>query len=143
MAKTAAAWFWSRLRALVRSDRIWPSRLLAVLIALLLLPLLLPFLAWPAVAQGDPARTEAVKLDPARAEPVKGEATFSAPNGYARLVLKFADDVATDVVSAGSILVIRFNRPVDLPVEALVDAVPSYVSAARRDPDGTAIRLSL
>jgi hypothetical protein len=32
---------------------------------------------------------------------------------------------------------------VDIPVDKLSDAVPDYVGSARRDPDGTAIRLSL
>ena len=48
---------------------------------------------------------------------VKGEATFSASGGYARLVLKLAEDVESDVVTAGSIIVIRFKRPVDIPVD--------------------------
>src|SRR6202790_2829631 len=62
---------------------------------------------------------------------------------WARLVLKLADDVGSEVTTAGSILVIRFNRPVDIPVDKLSDAVPDYVGSARRDPDGSAIRLSL
>jgi tetratricopeptide (TPR) repeat protein len=78
-----------------------------------------------------------------RAEPVRGEATFSAGGGFARLVLRLADDVESDVTTAGSIIVIRFKRPVDIPVDRLSDAVPDYVSSARRDPDGSAIRLSL
>lgn len=72
-----------------------------------------------------------------------GEATFSAANGYARLVLKLKEDVESEVTTAGSIIVIRFKRPVDIPVEKLGDAVPDYVGSARRDPDGSAIRLSL
>lgn len=76
-------------------------------------------------------------------DPVKGEATFSATGGYARLVLKLADDVDSEVTTAGNILVIRFKHPVDIPVETIADAVPDYVSSARRDPDGSAIRLSL
>ena len=78
-----------------------------------------------------------------RADPIKGEATFAAANGYARLVLKLAEDVESEVSTAGSILVIRFKRPVDIPVDRLSDAVPDYVTSARRDPDGAAIRLSL
>ena len=38
---------------------------------------------------------------------------------------------------------IRFKRPVDIPVDKLSEAVPDYVGSARRDPDGSAIRLSL
>src|SRR5436305_12337375 len=78
-----------------------------------------------------------------QAQPVKGEATFSAADGYARLVLKLDEDVDSDVSVAGSIVVIRFKRPVDIPVDNLSDAVPAYVGSARRDPDGSAIRLSL
>lgn len=76
-------------------------------------------------------------------DPVRGEATFSASGGYARLMLKLAEDVESEVTTAGSIIVIRFKRPVDIPVDKLSDAVPDYVGSARRDPDGMAIRLSL
>jgi tetratricopeptide (TPR) repeat protein len=78
-----------------------------------------------------------------RADLVKGEATFSAADGYARMVLKFTEDVEAEVTTAGTIIVIRFKRPVDLPIDQLSDAVPDYVGSARRDPDGSAIRLSL
>jgi hypothetical protein len=77
------------------------------------------------------------------AEPVKAEATFSSGGGYARLVVKFAEDVGSEVVAAGSIIVIRFERPVDVSVDKVADAVPDYIGSARRDPDGSAIRLSL
>jgi tetratricopeptide (TPR) repeat protein len=75
--------------------------------------------------------------------PVKGEASFSASGSYARLVLKLAEDVESDVTTAGTILVIRFKRPVDIAVEKLTEGAPDYVASARRDPDGSAIRLSL
>ena len=81
---------------------------------------------------------------PCRADdPVRGEATFSSAGGFARLVLKLAEDVESEVSTAGSIIIIHFKRPVDIPVDKLSDAVPDYVGSARRDPDGTAIRLSL
>src|SRR5207244_203365 len=81
---------------------------------------------------------------PCRAEdPVKGEATFSSSGGYARLILKLAEDLESEVTTAGSVIVIRFKRPVDILVDKLPDLVPDYVGAARRDPDGSAIRLSL
>jgi tetratricopeptide (TPR) repeat protein len=78
-----------------------------------------------------------------RADPVKGEATFTVTGGYARLVLKLADDVPSEVTTAGSILMIRFKRPVDIPTDKLAEMAPDYVGAVRRDPDGSAIRLSL
>ncbi len=75
--------------------------------------------------------------------PAKGEATFSNAGGYARLVLKFSEDIATEVTTAGSIVVIHFERPVDLTADRLAESVPDYVANVRRDPDGTAIRMSL
>ncbi len=68
---------------------------------------------------------------------------MTGANGYARLVLKFKEDVTTDAVIAGSVLIVRFEKPVDLPVDALPDTLPSYIGMVRRDPDGTAIRLAL
>jgi hypothetical protein len=129
MGRTAADGIWSLGRALARTARHCigrPSQLSAVLILAGLT------LALPSRAQ-----------DLVKQEPVKGEATFSAAGGYARLTLKLAEDVESEVTTAGSIIVIRFKRPVDIPVDKLSDAVPDYVGSARRDPDGSAIRLSL
>ena len=124
MGRTAAAGIWSLGRALARTARhcLRPSSSLSVLLAVAGLTFSLP------------CRAE---------DPVRGEATFSASGGYARLVLKLAEDVDSDVSVAGSIVVIRFKRPVDINVDRLSDAVPSYVGSARRDPDGAAIRISL
>src|SRR3954463_1191285 len=81
---------------------------------------------------------------PARAaDPVRGEATFAAAGGFARLVIKLGEDVPSEVTTAGSILIIRFDRPVDVPVDRVPEGAPDYVNSARRDPDGSAIRLSL
>jgi hypothetical protein len=121
MALRAAAEVWSQVCARARTVRRCAHGVLAI-------ALLLGILSFAPAC---------------RADPVKGEATFSAEKGYARLMLKFSEDVASEVVTAGSILVIRFERPVDLPVDRLAEAVPDYVTSARRDPDGTAIRLSL
>lgn len=77
------------------------------------------------------------------ADAVRGEASFSAGGGFARLVIKLGEDVPSEVTTAGSILIIRFDRPVDVPVERVPEGAPDYVNSARRDPDGSAIRLSL
>ena len=79
----------------------------------------------------------------AHAQMVKGEAAFSASGGYARLLFKLAEDVPVEVTTAGSIVIIRFERPVDIPMDRWVEGALDYVSSARRDPDGSAIRLSL
>jgi hypothetical protein len=127
MGRTAAAGIWSRGRALARtaSHCLGLSASLSVVFVLAGLTLSLPCRAQD------------------KQEPVKGEASFSAAGGYARLVLKLAEDVESEVTTAGSIIVIRFKRPVDIPVDKLPEALPDYVGSARRDPDGSAIRLSL
>jgi len=120
MARQAAGGRGSRTRALARTARLCLFRLATGLTGL------------------------TVVATPVRAQDlVKGDANFSSGGGFARLVLKLAEDVDTEVTTAGSIIVIRFKRPVDIPVEKLSDAVPDYVGSARRDPDGSAIRLSL
>jgi tetratricopeptide (TPR) repeat protein len=78
-----------------------------------------------------------------QSEPVRGEATLQAASGYARLVIKLSEDVDSQVTAAGQIIVIRFKRPVAIAVGRIAEAAPDYVSSARGDPDGTAIRLSL
>ena len=131
MARTAATETWSRGRAWARTAgfclETFRGRLASLSAVLVLCGLAL---STPCRAQDQVA-------------PVKGTATFSSSGGYARLVLKLAEDVESEVATAGSIIVIRFKRPVDIPVDKLSDAVPDYVGSARRDPDGSAIRLSL
>src|SRR5215212_10293921 len=123
MALWAAAGVWSLSRACARIARGWPNR-----VAMLAAGLMLAGSASPALSQVDR---------------IKGEATLTAAGGYARLIIKLADDVDSQVTAAGSIVVIRFRRPVDIAVGKLSDAVPDYINSARTDPDGAAIRLSL
>lgn len=85
-----------------------------------------------------------VQSQSAHADQIKGNATLSSPDGaYGRLLLQFGEEVPTEVTMAGSILVVSFAKPVDVSVDGLSDALPAYVNSARRDPDGTAIRLAL
>ncbi|MGA7715160.1 MAG: tetratricopeptide repeat protein, partial [Bradyrhizobium sp.] len=130
MARMAAAGFWLRVRASAlatrharaRHRRRGAGRLLGAALFL--------------VALAFPVRGFA-------ADEVPAEATFSSGGGFARLVIKFNEDVGSEVVTAGSIIVIRFERPVDVSVDKVAESVPDYIGAARRDPDGSAIRLSL
>jgi tetratricopeptide (TPR) repeat protein len=122
MARKAAAGFWSRACALARG---LPRhiRLASALAGCLLIGL--------------------TAATPVRADAIRGEATFSAAGGFARLVIKLGEDVPSEVTTAGSILIIRFDRAVDVPVDRVPEGAPDYVNSARRDPDGGAIRLSL
>src|SRR6516164_7194124 len=141
MARPAAGGFCSRIRALARSTRgcLAASALIAAFA--------IPTLAWSAPANRAapaPARAAAPPAPAAaRMEPVRGEATFTQAGGYARLLFKFSEDIATDVTTAGSIAIIHFERPVSISADRLAESVPDYVAGVRVDPDGSAIRLSL
>lgn len=121
MAREAADGLWSRARALAPglSRHVRKARLVAACLLIGFTP---------------PAHS---------ADAIRGEATFSAGGGFARLVIKLGEDVPSEVTTAGSILIIRFDRAVDVPVDRVPEEAPDYVNSARRDPDGGAIRLSL
>ncbi len=107
MARMAAAGFWTPLWACARTLRRGQGgrcRLVAALVA-----------------------AGTMVSGACHADPVKGEATLAASGGYARLVLTLTEDVDTEVSAAGAIIVIRFKRPVDIPVDKLSDSVPDYI----------------
>ncbi|MCG6204523.1 tetratricopeptide repeat protein [Rhodopseudomonas sp. HC1] len=85
----------------------------------------------------------ALSAQPAVAQAVRGEASFDASGGYGRLLFQLAEDVDSDVVMAGLIVVIRFKRPVDIPIDKLTESGRDYIGSARLDPDGYAVRLAL
>ena len=83
-------------------------------------------------------------LSAARAdEPIKGEVKAVNDGGFLRLMFQFDEAVEATTRVSGAIVIISFNKPVALAVERLNVNAPDYISAARRDPDGSAIRLAL
>jgi tetratricopeptide (TPR) repeat protein len=78
-----------------------------------------------------------------RADPIKTTLTAAATDGYARLVFTMSEYTEATVRLASSVLIISFKKPIDVSLERLSSQVPDYVSAARRDPDGTGVRLAL
>lgn len=105
-----------------------PRRRAGIRPVFILLILILIGLAWPALAQ-DAA--------------IKGDVSVSTSGGFARIVLRFAEEVETDVRASNNIVVITFKTPVDVGVDRVNIGAAGYVSAARKDPDGKAIRLAL
>jgi hypothetical protein len=79
----------------------------------------------------------------ARSAPLKSDISVTTQGGYARMVFSFPEDNDADVRLANGIVVIRFKKPVDVPVDRIAGHAGAYVSVARRDPDGTAVRLAL
>ena len=63
--------------------------------------------------------------------------------GFVRLMFQFDEAVEATARVSGAIIVITFNKPVSVAVERLNVNAPEFISAARRDPDGSAIRLAL
>jgi tetratricopeptide (TPR) repeat protein len=79
----------------------------------------------------------------AAAEPVKGKIAVTTEGGYARLAFHLAEEVPAIVTVKFPIMVVTFNKPVAIDVGGLNAAAAGYISAARIDPDGTAIRIAL
>jgi tetratricopeptide (TPR) repeat protein len=80
---------------------------------------------------------------PAQAEPVQADITVDLSGGYARIVFRFSDEIDADVRMANNILVVGFKTPVAINVDRLYSNAAGYVGAARRDPDGKAVRMAL
>lgn len=76
-------------------------------------------------------------------EPVKGEIKVVNEANYTRLVFRLDEIVDSRVRQSGAILVIEFKKPVAIAVDRINAGAPTYISAARRDPDGKAVRIAL
>lgn len=66
--------------------------------------------------------------------------------GYGRIVLTFKDRTLLpiyDAVITGGVLRISFEEPIDIKVDDVPLDLGEYVTIARRDPDGSAIRFAL
>src|SRR5262249_20746091 len=79
----------------------------------------------------------------AGAEVSRGAVGKNAGGGSARLVFIFPEENEADVRVANGIIVIGFKKPVDVKLDRVVANASAYVSVARSDPDGTAVRLAL
>ena len=79
----------------------------------------------------------------ALADPIKASVNANASGGFARLVFTMSDYDAATIRQQGSVLIITFKEPIDVSVDKLAAQVPDYIGAARRDPDGMAVRLAL
>lgn len=74
---------------------------------------------------------------------IPGEATVTTTGGYGRIVIRMTREVEAQARIANNILVIQFKQPIDIRVDRLGTAASEYIGAARRDPDGKALRFAL
>ncbi|UYW26741.1 hypothetical protein [Methylorubrum extorquens] len=65
------------------------------------------------------------------------------PEGFGRIVLTFDEPVSVKARLSGAILVLNFGGAVGVGPERIAAGMPDYVTAVRRDPDGSALRLAL
>lgn len=64
-------------------------------------------------------------------------------DGYGRIVLTFDAPVSVKAKLSGTVLVLGLGEPVAPGPDRIAAGMPDYVSAVRRDPDGSALRLAL
>ena len=76
-------------------------------------------------------------------DPIKGEVKAVVDGGFVRLLFQFDEAIEATTRVSGAIIIVTFNKPVAVAVERLSVNAPEFISAARRDPDGSAIRIAL
>ncbi len=76
-------------------------------------------------------------------QPIHGEISVNTSGGYTRLILRFSQEIEAKVRLSSSILVIEFAQPVEISIDRLNLGSAGYIGAARRDPDGRAVRMAL
>ena len=79
----------------------------------------------------------------AQTRPVRGEMTMSTTGGYGRLVVRLDAEIEADVRISSGVLIVQFKRPVEISVDRITAGASQYFGAARRDPDGRAVRFAL
>ena len=90
------------------------------------------------------ALLSAIAAAPARAEDaVKGDVKVVNEADFTRLVFRLDEIVDSKTRLSGNILVIEFKKPVGVVVDRINAGAPTVISAARRDPDGKAVRIAL
>ncbi len=76
-------------------------------------------------------------------ERVKGELSVFTDGGFIRLAFRFDQEIPATIRVGFPIMVVAFSKPVAVSVTKLGADSNGLISAARLDPDGTAIRIAL
>jgi tetratricopeptide (TPR) repeat protein len=77
------------------------------------------------------------------ADSIQANVVAGTSGGYARLIFSMSDFNDVSVRQTGNVLIISFKQPIDIIVDRLSSQAAGYIAAARRDPDGMAVRLAL
>ncbi len=92
------------------------------------------------------AVTLMLALSGARAAPAPASVEAVRENGFGRIVLTFKDRLVLPEYtskSANGVLVVTFAEAVSVTTDTLPIELPDYISIARSDPDGSAVRIAL
>lgn len=84
-----------------------------------------------------------VGVETSHAQALRAEVSAGASNGHGRLIFTFSREIRTEVNVSNGILIVAFGEPVAVSLDQLEKKLAGYVNATRRDPDGSAVRLSL
>ncbi len=76
-------------------------------------------------------------------ERVKGELNVFTDGGFIRLAFRFDQEIPATIRAGFPIMVVTFKKPIAVAVDKLSADSRGLISAARLDPDGTAIRIAL
>ena len=83
---------------------------------------------------------------PSTADPPKASVAVDTSGGYARLIFtlsELSEEIDAGAQLAGNVLIVTFTKPVQVDADRIAVQAPDYFAAARRDPDGKAVRLAL
>jgi tetratricopeptide (TPR) repeat protein len=80
---------------------------------------------------------------PSAPAPVKTTLSVTTNDGYARLVFTASEYIDGSARLAGNVLIVSFKQPLDVAVNRVPEQASDYIGAARRDPDGKAVRMAL
>jgi tetratricopeptide (TPR) repeat protein len=80
---------------------------------------------------------------PAWSAPLPATVSTTVSGGYARLVFSASEYIDATTRVAGNVLIITFKRPINVTVDRIPVQAADYIGAARRDPDGMAVRMAL
>jgi tetratricopeptide (TPR) repeat protein len=84
-----------------------------------------------------------VGVGASQAQTMRGTVGVSTDHGFARLVFRFRREASASVRVANNIVIVSFASPISINVDRLSTGAPDYISAARLDPDGKAVRIAL
>jgi tetratricopeptide (TPR) repeat protein len=90
-----------------------------------------------------PAQAQAQAQPLAQAEDEEFGVRASVEEGFGRIILTFDTEMPLEVRSSSGVVSVTYPEPVELDVRRVAAQLPTYITAARRDPDNRGVRFAL